>query len=353
MLKKVIIGGFLFCLGVAGIASFAYLKTSDGTFAGPAHGGESMATHVEIPRGAGGKLVAKRLEDAGVIESSRRFYLFARFFSDKLKGIEAGSFTIPAKASYSQILDILQHAEVEERSVTIPEGLRKEEIYGLLVQAGFGSLDDYTTLEKDSALRKEFGVPRVGANGQARIPGGIEGYLYPDTYKFPKRFTPKQVLVAMRKQLDAKVTPKMRARMKEMRWSLHKVLTLAAIVEKETAAPEERPKISGVFHNRIKKGMKMQTDPSIIYGIKNYDGNIRKKDILDPHPYNTYVIKGLPPGPIAAPGYDAIHAVLYPEETDALFFVSRNNGTHVFCPTLACHEAAVQKWQVEYFRKKR
>ena len=146
---------------------------------------------------------------------------------------------------------------------------------------------------------------------------------------------------------------KIKKRMKTLGWNLHKTLTLAAIIEKETGKSFERPHISSVFHNRMRKGMKMQTDPTVIYGIKGYDGNIRKKDLRAYHPYNTYRIKGLPPGPIASPGKAAITAALWPDTTEDLFFVSRNDGTHIFCPTLECHNRNVRKWQVEYFRKKK
>jgi UPF0755 protein len=192
----------------------------------------------------------------------------------------------------------------------------------------------------------------VGAGGQSSIPGGIEGYLYPDTYQFPKGTSAEVILKKLRGHLDEVMDDAMKARMKEMGWDLHKTLTLASIVEKETAAKAERPHISSVFHNRLKDGMKLQTDPTVIYGIPNYDGNIHKSDLLRDHPYNTYVIPGLPPGPIAQPGVEAIRAALFPTNDKDEYFVSHNDGTHEFCPTLKCHNAAVKKWQVDYFKAK-
>jgi UPF0755 protein len=133
-------------------------------------------------------------------------------------------------------------------------------------------------------------------------------------------------------------------------------VTLASIVEKETGNPEERPRISCVFHNRLHKDMKLQTDPTVIYSVLlrtgHFDGNLHRSDLDTPHPYNTYAVKGLPPGPISNAGEKALEAALNPITCDDLFFVSKNDGSHVFCPTLECHEANVRKWQQEYFRKK-
>jgi UPF0755 protein len=129
-------------------------------------------------------------------------------------------------------------------------------------------------------------------------------------------------------------------------------------VEKETGQSPERPRISCVFHNRLKRGMRLMTDPTVIYAVLlhndfSWDGNLRKKDLLRPHPYNTYLVQGLPPGPIANPGQAALEAALHPAQCNDLYFVSRNDGTSVFCPDLKCHEKNVQKFQVEYFRHKR
>ena len=195
-------------------------------------------------------------------------------------------------------------------------------------------------------------MPSTGADGQDGVPGGIEGYLYPDTYQFPKGTKAKTILMRMRKNLDDVFDARLTKRMEELGCTQHKVLTLAAIVEKETGQGFERPLISRVFHNRMATGMKMQTDPTVIYGIKDYDGNIRKKDLLTPHPYNTYTIKGLPPGPIASPGKAAIEAALFPAEGTMKYFVSKNDGTHIFSTTYAEHEHNVDIWQRQFFKKK-
>jgi len=237
---------------------------------------------------------------------------------------------------------------------TVPEGLRKEEVAAIIAAAGLGTKAELLAAMNDPALVREFGVPDKGADGQDGVPGGVEGYLYPDTYQFPRGSEPRAILRRMRARLDEVVTDRMKKKMAALGWSLHKTLTLAAIVEKETGAREERPHISSVFHNRMKRGMKMQTDPTVIYGIPDYDGNIRKSDLLRPHAYNTYVIAGLPPGPIAQPGRAAIEAALFPTNDDDVFFVAMgDSGRHQFCPTLECHNAAVQKWQIEFYGRKR
>lgn len=229
--------------------------------------------------------------------------------------------------------------------ITIPEGLRKEQIATILSSAGFGDAADISRIMNDDDLLQEFGVPTQGAAGQAAVEGGLDGYLFPDTYEFPAGTTVLAVLRRLRAQLDVVIDTRLQERMSQLGWTLHQTLTLAAIIEKETAAADERSHISSVFHNRIKKRMKMQTDPTVIYGMPQYDGHIRKSDLKRDHPYNTYMIAGLPPGPICQPGLAAIKAALYPSQTEDLFFVAMGrSGRHEFCANLGCHNAAVKRW---------
>lgn len=179
----------------------------------------------------------------------------------------------------------------------------------------------------------------------------LEGYLYPDTYKFPRGAKAKDVLAAMVERLRQVYGPELQARAHDLKMTQHQVLTLASVIEKETGVNEEREEISAVFHNRLKKGIPLQSDPTVIYGLPAFDGNIRKKDLSSPSPYNTYRVAGLPPGPIANPGIDAIRAALYPSNSRALYFVSKNDGTHQFSSTLAEHNEAVEKYQKRPFRR--
>jgi UPF0755 protein len=155
----------------------------------------------------------------------------------------------------------------------------------------------------------------------------------------------------MVEQLRQVVGPDLLARMQELKMTMHEVLTLASVIEKETGSGGERSEISAVFHNRLKKHIPLQSDPTVIYGLPAFDGNLHKKDLSSPSPYNTYRVQGLPPGPIANPGIQAIRATLYPSDSRSLYFVSRNDGTHQFSATLIEHNQAVEKYQKRPFRR--
>jgi UPF0755 protein len=302
---------------------------------------------VVIDKGMRPMQIAQRLQDSGVILDANAFYRWLHYVAKEDASLKAGTYELSPTMSPERIVEELQSGRVPQLKVTFPEGLRKEEMAQILADAGIGTKDGNLKVINDPKTVQAFGVP-------ADVPGGIEGYLYPDTYQFNKGAVVEVVLKKMRSRLDEVIDARMQARMKEMGWSLHKVLTLASIVEKETGQPVERPRIAGLFHARLKQGMKLQTDPTVIYGIPNYDGDIRRRDLERPHAYNTYIIPALPPGPIAQPGRAAIEAVLFPDNTDSLYFVARgDSGLHEFCPTYACHEAAVQKWQVEFYRNKK
>lgn len=307
----------------------------------------------EVARGSSAKSVARDLAKAGLVEDEDRFYRYLRYVAKRAERLRAGEYELRASMSADELIAELGTGRQRELRFTVPEGASLTDIAKAIAGAGIADEAEVRGAMASRELLGSFGVPARGAGGQVGVPGGMEGYLFPDTYQFPKGTSATEVLRRMRARLDEVMDDEMKARMREMGWDLHKTLTLAAIVEKETGQPHERPHIASVFHNRLRLGMKLQTDPTVIYGIANYDGNIRKKDLLTPHPYNTYTIAGLPPGPIASPGKAALRAVLWPDESDDLYFVSRNDGTHIFCPTLTCHNAAVQRWQVEFFRKKK
>ncbi|MHB8877662.1 MAG: endolytic transglycosylase MltG, partial [Myxococcaceae bacterium] len=237
--------------------------------------------------------------------------------------------------------------KVKVHRFTVPEGLRVDEILPII--AG-------------SALRLDLAKLRALAGSPSfvrrlRVPAeGLEGFLYPDTYSFARGVTEESVLTHMASRTLDEYRKADGRRKAGIELDLLQTITLASIVEKETAAIEERPRISCVFHQRLRKKMKLQTDPTVIYAMMLlkgvYSKNLTKRDLETDHPYNTYTTKGLPPGPIASPGAAAIRAALDPVDCQDLFFVSRNNGTHVFCPDLACHNAAVDQWQREFFRPK-
>jgi len=306
-------------------------------------------TVVEIPTGAGPRIVAKKLFEARAISDAGRFGTYVRFVRRVGGQFKAGEYAFDPEKPQTpdEVIDRLLKGEVLELRFTIPEGLRIDEQAKLVEAAGFGTAKEFEQLARDPAFAKTLGIPA----------DSLEGYLYPDTYSFPRRTTTKQVLEKMVASFEVAWTRAQAKRDPVVTLSKHQAVTLASIVEKETGAASERPRISCIFHNRLKKDMKLQTDPTVIYAEilrkGSYDGDINRSDLDAVHPYNTYAVKGLPPGPISNAGEAALAAALAPLTCDDLFFVSRNDGTHVFCPTLACHETAVEKWQREYFRRKK
>ena len=332
----------VFCLG----AYWKYL-TNFANEPGPS----KQKIEVQIQRGWAAAKVAKLLAEKGVISDERAFYHYLRYVAQSAREIQAGDYVFEAGQTPKQVLTDLKSGRKKEYRLTIPEGANKRDIAQIIESAGFAKSDVLLALMNDPELLRAFGVP-----GESKYPGvsfgGIEGYLFPDTYQFPVDTPAIEILERMRQRLDEVISEEMLVRMEQMGFDFHSLLTLASIVEKETGDPMERSEIAGVFLNRLKRDMKLQTDPTVIYSINDFSGNLKKVHLKEDHPYNTYVRKGLPPGPIASPGLAAILAVLWPNQTDNLYFVSRNDGTHIFCPTLTCHNEAVQKWQIRYFRQK-
>ncbi len=306
-----------------------------------------------IKKGQTPKQISHKLEKAGLVSSASKFYWYLRLQARMAKNLQAGYFVLHGKMTPAELVSLLQNGRKKQISVTVPEGVTKVDIAKLLARAGLSSVDKLISCFESSRTLHSCKIPKVGANGQKNMPGGIEGYLFPDTYLFDHDETANSIVKRMHKRLNEAVTKKMRTRIDELNLSLHQVLTLASIVEKETGVGKERALIASVFFNRLKRKMRLQTDPTMIYGLKDFKGNIKRRHLKIAHPYNTYKIKGLPPGPIASPGKEAIESVLWPAKSKYLYFVSKNDGSHVFCENLKCHQKAVKKWQIDYFRKKK
>lgn len=291
---------------------------------------------IQVRKGSHLKYIVSRLYDKNLITNKTYFLLLIRLTgSDKL--IKAGEYEFDASISPMSVLNVLKQGKSREYKVIIREGLSLADIEPILQEKNFVSGDSFGQLVKNREfIRKlNFEIPTHS----------LEGYLFPDTYSFPKNITAVEVIKKMTARLLEIVDEEMRERARELGMTIHEVLTLASIIEKETGQKSEMKRISGVFHNRLKRKMKLQSDPTVIYGIKNFNGNLRRIDLKSYSPYNTYKIKGLPPGPIAAPGKDAIIAALFPEKHRFLYFVSKNNGHHYFSKTLAEHNRAVWKYQ--------
>ena len=304
-------------------------------FAGTPCSTATVEQTVTVPPGQGLKATAADLHDRGIIRSAFKLNLYARIKGYDKK-IKAGEYRLRPSYSPREILEIMVSGKVQLYKITIPEGYNLAQIADLLPAAGLGSAHEFLIAAHNSSLVKEHNL-----SGDS-----FEGYLFPDTYHFPKGVSPEKILQTMVRRFREVFTSAWEKRARERKMTVHQVVTLASIIEKETGAPSERPIISSVFHNRLKKNMRLASDPTVIYGIEDFDGNLTRKDLERPTPYNTYMKKGLPPGPIANPGAKAIEAALYPADTDYLFFVSKQDGTHHFSKTYQEHEKAVRKYQL-------
>ena len=279
------------------------------------------------------KEVAEDLDKRGLITSKTLFVLWTRI-KGYGKDIRAGEYSLSPTMPPVQLLEILRKGLVILHPVTIPEGFSRDQIADALEAKGLAEKKRFLELTEDKTLLRQYGV-----SGPS-----LEGYLFPDTYHFSRGTPTLAVLDTMVKRFKQVVAPLME-KTQGTGMKFEEVVTLASIVEKETGRPEERPLIASVFLNRLRLGMRLESDPTVIYGIENFDGDLKKKDLAQKTPYNTYVIYGLTPGPIANPGLESIKAVVDPARTDYLYFVSRNDGSHQFSKTLAEHNRAVEIYQ--------
>jgi UPF0755 protein len=295
---------------------------------------------VVIPAGWTLQQVAALLEREHVIKSRFAFVWLARSQEADRK-IQPGEYELHAAMLPADILSKLLTGRVVLHSVTIPEGYTIAQIADMLSERNITDRTEFIRLARDKSFIRTL---KISAES-------LEGYLFPDTYRFARRTAAKEVIKTMVDQLDRVFSVEWQERAKELGLTMHQVLTLASVIEKETGSADERPRISSVFHNRLKKNIPLQSDPTVIYGLPYFDGNLRKKDLSHPSPYNTYRWAGLPPGPIASPGADSIRAALYPASTPHLYFVSKNDGTHYFSTTLVQHNKAVEQYQKRPFRR--
>lgn len=288
--------------------------------------------------------IARQLTAAGVISAPDVFTGVA-VVTGKARQLKAGEYVFPDGLAVLEVFDILLRGDVRLFRITLPEGWTMREIAAYLERRPFaapGFAADVLAACQAPDLLALAGIGREGLDPTTTL----EGYLFPDTYDIPRPASAREVVRRLVQTFRQRFTEAMKARAHTLGLSSHQVVTLASIIEKETGAADERPLISAVFHNRLKQGMALASDPTIIYGLPNFDGNLRKADLSNPHPYNTYVHVGLPPGPIANPGLAALDAALNPAAVDYLYFVSRNNGTHAFATTYAEHARNVEKYQI-------
>lgn len=305
---------------------------------------------VEVPAGASARGVARMLARAGVLSDARtaEWYVRWRALVDRrARPFKAGEYGFAGPLTPDEVLDRIHRGEVKLYRFTVPEGLRMDEIAEIVARSGLASAASFLAVARDPAFAERLGLPYPT----------LEGFLFPDTYAFARGVGARAIADAMVARFRQEWAKAEAARKPGVDLAMGPAVTLASIIEKETGQPDERARISCVFHNRLKLGMRLGTDPTVMYATMLRTGrwskNITKADLLAPSPYNTYTTAGLPPGPIANPGAAALVAALAPSDCKDLYFVSRNDGTHQFCPDLRCHEAAVQRWQIDYFRKAR
>jgi len=322
---------FIVILGLVGLVLFQGFRFLDAT-----PSSDESEARIEIPQGASFREVTERLGAEGLISSRFSFRLLGKLTQSEAK-IKPGEYRLHRAMRPMDLLNKLVRGEVLQYPIVIPEGLSSRQIAQIFDSAGLVKADTFLQWVRDPDF-----IRTLGFEGDS-----LEGYLFPETYHFSKQAAPQQIVTRIVGQFKAIYDAAFQERAKELGMSQREVVTLASIIEKETSAPQERRSVSAVFHNRLKINMRLQSDPTVIFSVDEFDGNLTRAHLFNDSPYNTYRVSGLPPGPIANPGREAIDAALYPEAIDYLYFVSKNNGTHYFSKTLEEHNAAVRKYQIE------
>jgi len=321
-------GVFLFCLAAVGLLGwfFHYAEKS-------AAGMTDETVVLVIPRGSGVKEINTILAAAGLVQEDSRFIFLARYLGLS-HTLQAGEFALHRGQNPEQLLRELAQAKPIQHAITISEGLTVEQIGGIFSKGGWCDVKEFVRLAESVDFLSTLGLSQYAT---------LEGYLYPDTYYLTRKGQDTADILRMMVKHYFTVWEQLEVPEK-YEYSPREVLILASMVEKEAGRAEERPLIAGVFLNRLRRGMRLQSDPTVIYGIKNFSGRLSKKNLRTPSPYNTYIIKRLPATPICNPGEDALAAVLWPVKSAYLYFVSKRNGRHYFSKTLREHNRAVQKY---------
>jgi len=308
----------------------------------PYRGFDAEEVFVEIPQGSGVASISERLAAAGVVVHPWAFRAAARMAGAE-RQLQAGEYRFAEAATAKQIVERLAKGDVYTRAVTFREGLTIWDMAEVFEAAGLGTADDFLREARDPAR-----IQAIDPDARS-----LEGYLFPDTYRLPRAAGATGTVDAMVAGFLRAFDADLRAEAAARGMSVREVVTIASLVEKETAHPPERPIVSAVYQNRLRINMGLQCDPTVIYALRlagQWDGNLTRENMRIDSPYNTYRYAGLPPGPIAAPGRASLVATLRPSDDKYLYFVSRNDGTHVFAHTYEEHRRNVQIWQVRFFR---
>lgn len=334
MKKRLLIISIIICIGIfvcLGFAADLWL------YANKPISANAEKIVVQLKPGQSFAKTAEILEEKGLINSPFRFKLISRF-SGYDKKVQAGEYLLSETMTPLHILEKMAKGEVKLYKLTIPEGLNIYQIAGLVSESGIVEKAEFIKAATDSAYVHEQGIEA----------DTFEGYLFPDTYLFPRGTTARRIIGTMVDRFKAVFSPQWVEQAQRIGLTPHQVVILASIIEKETGDPSERPLISSVFHNRLKKNMRLESDPTVIYGIKDFDGNLTRRHLTTRTPYNTYKIRGLPAGPIANPGVKSLEAALFPAQTPYIYFVSKKDRTHHFSTNLKDHNKAVRKYQLRH-----
>ena len=340
-IKRLLILFVLLAVAIGGGGYWLYSRTIE-----PYRGYNDQEVFVDIPSGTGPNAIGQRLIAAGVVRDDLTFRT-ALLVSGRARALKAGEYRFASPMHALDVIDKIARGDVYKRLLTFREGLTIDDMSKVFEEKGFGKAEEFRKAAQDVKLIADLDSAATD----------LEGYLFPETYSLP-RDTPapvvvEQMVAGFRKAL----TDEIRQAAQQEGLSIRELVSLAALVEKETGAADERPLVAAVYRNRMKLHMPMQADPTVIYALQKagkYNGNLTREHLHDfDSPYNTYKYPGLPPGPIAAPGKASLAASARPADVDYLYFVSKNDGTHVFASTLAEHNKNVFTWQVDYFRKQR
>ncbi len=288
-----------------------------------------------VPAGTPFTEVARLLEREGVISDARALKLLVRLRGDATR-IKAGEYAFSEAAPPGDILDRLIKGDVQQHRFTIPEGFNLQEIAARLGAEGRGDGARFLRLASDPEFCRKLGITAAT----------LEGYLFPETYTVVAGMPEERLLRSMVEQFKSRLAPRITEGGQKLNLNVHQLVTLASIIQKEAGNLSEMPLIASVFHNRLKRGIPLQADPTVIYGIDDFDGNLTRKHLQTTTPYNTYRISGLPAGPIANPGQEALEAAAFPATTGYFYFVAKGDGTHAFSKTLSEHNALVRRYQL-------
>lgn len=299
---------------------------------------------IDIPKGAGFFRITEILNDAGLVKN-RPFFWALALGKGATKSIRAGEYEFTGSMSPAEIIEKLVRGEIKSYTVTLLEDITANEMARILAAVKLINEKEFITLTTDKPFLTSLGIEA----------DSIEGYLFPETYQFNRSMTTKEVIRIIVRQFWKEITPEMRERAEKMGLTLNEWVTLASMIGKESGNREEKTIISAVFHNRLARRMKLQSDPTAVYHLE-LEGtpvkSIRRRHLSADTPYNTYRISGLPPGPIANPGIDSLRAALYPDRVGYLYFVATNDGLHHFSTNLDAHNKAVAKYQINRQKNK-